>query len=163
MAGKSADTTGTPPTPEARLRGFIAKMGAKDQALFRSVRSAVRKRLPAANELVYDYPGNLVISYTPTELGKEGILSIAGRPGDLRLYFGNGPRLPDPKKLLMGSAGMVRYVPVESARRLANPHIEALIAGAIARSGVPLATKGRGAVVIKKDGASQRPRRKPKT
>lgn len=162
MAGKSPRTTSTPLTPEAQLRGFIEKMAPGDQALFRSVRSAVRKRLPAANELVYDYPGNLVISYTPTDLGKEGILTIAGRPGDLRLYFGNGPRLPDPKKLLKGSAGMVRYIPVESVRQLAHPDVEALIAGAIALSGVPLPTKGRGAVVIKKDGASQRPRPKPK-
>lgn len=160
MAGKTKGVTSTPPTTEAQLRGFIAKMGAPDQALFRSVRSAVRKRMPAANELVYDYPGNLVISYSRTDLGKEGILSLAARPGDLRLYFGNGPRLPDPKKLLKGSAGQVRYIEVESARQLAHPDVEALITRAISLSGVPLPTTGRGAVVIKKDGAiaSKRPR-----
>ncbi len=160
MAGKSADAKRAMLTPEAQLRGFIGKMDAKDQALFRAARSAVRKRMPAANELVYDYPGNLVISYTPTDLGKEGILSLAGRPGDLRLYFGQGPRLPDPKKLLKGSAGTVRYIEVESARRLAHPDVAALIAGAIALSVNPLPAKGRGGLVIKKDGTntSKRPR-----
>jgi hypothetical protein len=126
-----------------------------DQKLFRAVRTAVRKRLPTVTEMVYDYPGNLVASYTPTDQGKEGILSLAGRPGDLRLYFGQGKKLRDPKKLLKGSATQVRYIPVESARQLAHPDVEALIAAAIALSAAPLPAKGRGAVVIRKGGAKK--------
>jgi hypothetical protein len=42
-------------TPEAQLLSLIEKFDPKDQRLIRSVRSAVRKRLPTANELVYDY------------------------------------------------------------------------------------------------------------
>ncbi len=54
-------------TPEAQLRSLIEKFDPKDQRLIRSVRSAVRKRLPTANELVYDYGNSLVIGYSPTE------------------------------------------------------------------------------------------------
>jgi len=36
--------------PEGQLRSFIEKFDPKDQKLIRSVRSAVRKRFPTANE-----------------------------------------------------------------------------------------------------------------
>jgi len=39
-------------TPEAQLRFLIENFAPKEQRLIRSVRSAVRKRLPTANELV---------------------------------------------------------------------------------------------------------------
>ena len=39
---------------ERRLQGFIAKFDPKAQGLIRAVRRALRRRLPAANELVYD-------------------------------------------------------------------------------------------------------------
>ena len=99
-------------TPEAQLRSLIEKFDPKNQKLIRSVRSALRKRLPAANELVYDYGFSLVIAYSPSEQGIEGIVSISARDDGLSLYFTNGPKLPDPKKLLMGSAKLVRYIPV---------------------------------------------------
>jgi hypothetical protein len=43
MAVSSVDAKGT---PEAQLRSLIEKFDPKDQKLIRSVRSAVRKRLP---------------------------------------------------------------------------------------------------------------------
>jgi hypothetical protein len=52
MAVSSVDAKGT---PEAQLRSLIEKFDPKDQKLIRSVRSAVRKRLPSANELWYDW------------------------------------------------------------------------------------------------------------
>jgi hypothetical protein len=144
---------GAKESPESVLRSFIAKLDPKDQKLFGAVRAALRKRLPAANEMVYDYPGNLVVSYTMTDLGKDGIVSTATRAGDVRLYFGQGKHLPDPKKLLQGSAG-VRFIRVESARQLAHPDVEALIAAAIARAKGPSPAKGRGRLVIQKGGAT---------
>jgi hypothetical protein len=44
------------PTPAAQLRVYIDKLDSKNQKLFRSVRAAVRKRFPTANELAYDCP-----------------------------------------------------------------------------------------------------------
>jgi hypothetical protein len=147
-------------TPEAQLRSLIEKFDPKDQRLIRSVRSALRKRLPTANELIYDYRTFFVIGYSPTENGIESIVSIAARPDGVRLYFMHGPKLPDPKKLLMGSASQVRFIPVEAASRLKHPDVEALIAAAIAKATVPLAAKGLGKLVTKTSAEKQRPRRR---
>lgn len=146
--------------PEAQLKFLIEKFDAKNQKLIRSVRSAVRKRLPTANELVYDYGFSLVIAYSPTEQGIDGIVSISARADGLSLYFLNGPKLPDPKKLLQGSAKMVRFVPLESASRLKHPDVEALIAATIKLASVPMPSKGVGKLIIKTFGAKKKARPK---
>src|SRR3954471_351817 len=89
-------------TPEAQLRSYINRFDPKDQKLIRSVRAAVRKRFPTANELAYDYTKFFVIAYSPTDRGIDSIVSIAARVDGVRLYFMHGPQLPDPKKLLLG-------------------------------------------------------------
>ena len=148
-------------TPEAQLRSLIEKFDAKDQRLIRSVRAAVRKRLPTANELVYDYRTSIVIGYSPTEHGIDSIVSTAARDDGVRLYLAHGPQLPDPKKLLMGSGKQARFIEVKAASRLKHPDVEALIAAAIELSNVPLPSKGHGGLVIKTFGDKKRPRRKP--
>jgi hypothetical protein len=153
MAVKSV---GAKVTPESRLRSLIEKFDPKDQKLIRSVRSALRKRLPMANELVYDYGTSLVIGYSPTEHGIESIVSTAARTGGVRLYFTHGPQLPDPNKLLMGSGKQARFIPVKAAKDLAHPDVEALIVAAIVLARVPLSSKGRGRLVIKPTAASKR-------
>jgi len=158
MATKSVDAKDT---PEAQLESLIENFDAKDQKLISSVRSALRKRFPTANELVYDYGFSLVIAYSPTEQGIEGIVSLSARAKDVSLYLTHGPQLPDPKKLLMGSAKLVRFIPVESASRLKHPDVEALIAAAIDKATVPLPPKGTGKLVIKTFGAKKKPARKP--
>jgi len=147
-------------TPESVLRSLIAQYPPKEQALIRAVRAAVRKRVPTANELIYDYSGSLVLGYTPTEHGKDGVLSLAVKDDGLRLYFGGGPRLPDPKKLLQGSGG-ARYILVESAKRLAAPEVKALITAAVAQATVPLPSQGRGKLIDRSAAQKQRAKRKP--
>jgi hypothetical protein len=90
-------------TPEAQLRGFIAKFDACNQALIRAVRRAVRKRLPTATELVYDNYNFFVIGYSPTLRPSDAVLSIAAGANGVGLCFIQGARLPDPKKILQGS------------------------------------------------------------
>jgi hypothetical protein len=143
------------PEPEAILRALIAKLAPEDQKLFRSVRAALRKRAPAANELLYDYGHSLVISYTATEHGKDGVLALSAKADGLRLYFNQCRRLKDPKKLLQGSASQVRFIRLESARQLAQPDLKALITAAVA--GLP--SKGRGKL-LDRSAAQQARRRK---
>ena len=131
-----------------------------DQKLIRSVRAAVRKRLPSANELVYEYNAFFVISYSATERPAEAIVATAARPDSVRLYLMQGPRLPDPKKLLMGSGKQTRFIRLEAARQLAHPDVEALIAAAMDQASAPLPSKGRGRLVIRTLGAKKRPRQK---
>jgi len=157
MAVKSA---GAKVTPESQLLSLIEKFDPKDQKLIRAVRSALRKRFPTANELVYDYGHSLVIGYSPTEAGGQAIVSTAARSDGVRLYLMHGPQLPDPKKLLIGSAKEVRYIPVKAAKDLSHPDVEALIAAAIDRAKVPLPSKGGGTLIIKSTAAAKR-RQKP--
>ena len=151
---------GAKDTPEAQLRSLVAKFDPKDQKLIRSVRSAVRRRLPTANELVYDYNTFFVIGYSPTDRPTEGIVSIAARADGVRLYLMQGPQLPDPKKLLMGSGKQTRFIRVEAAKQLAHPDVEALIAAAIDQAVAPLPSKGRGGLVIRTFAGKRRPRQR---
>ena len=148
-------------TPEAHIRSSIDSLDPKYQPLMRSVRAAIRKRFPTLNELAYNYATSFVISYSPTERGIDGIVAITVRADGVRLYFGQGVQLPDPKVLLQGSGRQTRFVQVEAASQLAHPDIEAFFAVAIAQASVPVPSKGRGTVIIKSDGAKQRPPRKP--
>lgn len=147
-------------SPEAELRSFIGKLDPKSQRLFRSVRTALRKRFPAANELAYEYPDSLVISYSSTERGIEGVVAIAARAEGVLLHLSQGPKLPDPKKLLQGSGKQTRFIPLESAGRLRDPDVEALIAAAIDLATVPIPPRGNGKLIIQSSAAKRKPRRK---
>ena len=147
-------------TPEAELRSCIERLDPKTQKLMRSVRTAMRKRFPTAHELAYDYGSHVVIAYSSTERGIDSILAIDGRADSVRLYFMHGPQLPDPKRLLLGSGGQARFVPVEAASQLAHRDVEALIAAAVDRSTAPLPSQGKGGLIIKSTAAKKRSQRK---
>jgi hypothetical protein len=142
----------------AQLRSFIDKFAPDDQKLIRSVRAAVRKRLPTANELVWDNYNFLAIGYSPTERPTDSILSIAARANGVGLCFLNGASLPDPKKLLLGSGKQNRFIRVESAGKLSHPDVEALIAAAIDQAKIRLPSEGSGKLIIRSVSAKQRPR-----
>ncbi|HET7064754.1 MAG TPA: hypothetical protein VFI49_10815 [Rudaea sp.] len=148
-------------TPEAELQSYIDRLDPKDQKVMRSVRAAVRKRFPTANELAYDYSSHVVISYSSTDRASDAILAIDGRTDGVRLYFMHGPQLPDPKRLLQGSGSQARFVPVEAASQLADPDVNALIVAVGAKSTVPLPSKGKGALIIKLTAAKKRSQGKP--
>jgi hypothetical protein len=147
-------------TPEAQVRAFIDKIDPRYQKLFRSVRAALRKRFPTANELAYDYSHSLVVSYSPNDRGIDAPVAIAARADGVFLYFNQGPQLPDPKRLLRGSGKQTRFIQVEAASQLAHPDVKALIAATIDHARIPLPPKGKGSLIIKSDGAGKPPRRK---
>ena len=151
------------PTSEAQLRSFNDRFTPKQQKFIRSVRAALRRRVPTANELAYDYGSFFVIAYSPTDRGIDGIVSIAARADRVDLYFSHGPQLPDPKKLLLGSGKLVRFVRAEAAKQVAHPDVEAFIAASIDHARVPLPPKGKGSLIIKTNktvAAMKRPRRR---
>src|SRR5271156_1510944 len=97
---------------ERQLAGFIGKFDAKNAALIRSVRKALQKRLPTANELVYDNYNFFVIGYCSTERPSDCIVSIAAAANGVGLSFYHGATLPDPHKILLGSGSQNRFVRV---------------------------------------------------
>ena len=147
-------------TPERRLEGFVAKFDPKTQALIRSVRRALRRRLPTANELVWDNYNFFVIGYSATERPSDSVVSLAAASNGVGLSFYRGSSLPDPHGILLGSGAQNRFVRLPSASVLARPEVEALIEAAVAQARVPFAPQGRGKLVIRSVSMKQRARRK---
>lgn len=148
-------------TDEQQLAGFINKFDSRNAALIRSVRKVLRKRMPSANELIYDNYNFFVIGYCSTERPSDCIVSIAAAANGVGLSFYYGATLPDPHKLLLGSGGQNRFIRIESVTVFKKPEIEALIAAAIAQAAKPLPKVGRGKLIIRSISKKQRPRRKP--
>ena len=146
---------------EAELRRLIAKFAPAYQRLIGATRRWLRKRLPTAHEVVYEYKDFFVISYSPNERGYEGVIAIRASANGVRLYFNRGKGLPDPAKLLRGSGKQTRWIDLEGASTLARPAVARLIDEALARNPVPFASTGRGPVVIRSVSAKQRRRRRP--
>ena len=147
-------------SPAQQLEGFIDKFDSHNAALIRSVRRAMRKRLPTAHELVYDNYNFFVIGYSSTERPSDCIVSIAAAANGVGLSFYYGATLPDPHKLLLGGGSQNRFIRLESAATLARPEVEDLIAAAIAQGETPLPKSGKGKLVIRSISAKQKPRRK---
>jgi hypothetical protein len=143
------------------LRGLIARSAAAHERLIGAVRRSLRKRLPTAHEVVYEYPGCIVISYSPSERGYEGVLAVRASADGVKLYFQRGKELPDPAKLLRGSGNQTRWIHLEAASTLARPEVARLIDEAMARNRVPFVDTGRGGVVIRSSPAKPRRRRRP--
>lgn len=146
---------------ESELRGVVAKFAPSHQRLIGAVRRSLRKRLPTAHEIMYEYREWFVISYSPNEHGYEGVLAIRASADDVKLHFGRGKDLPDPAKLLKGSGNQTRWIHLEGASTLARPAVARLIDEAIARNRVPFEQTGRGPLVIRSGPATKKRRRRP--
>src|ERR1700684_760166 len=145
---------------EEQLAGFIDKFDSGNAFLIRSVRKTLRRRLPTANELVYDNYNFFVIGYCSTERPSDCILSIAAAANGVGLSFYYGAALPDPRKLLLGSGSQNRFIRIESVSTLTRPEVEELIAAALAQAKSPLPGSGRGKLIIRSISKNQRQRRK---
>ncbi|XVJ58358.1 MAG: hypothetical protein HEQ23_02745 [Tepidisphaera sp.] len=141
---------------EASLSKLVAEHAGGDAALVKATRRALRKRLPTAIEIVYEYRDAVIISVSPDERGYEGVFAIRGDADGVKLYFNFGKALTDPERLLNGSGGQTRWIRVESSAMLRKPGVVALIEHAIANHRVPFAEKGRGAILIRETAASRR-------
>jgi len=135
---------------EAQVNALITKITPAHLKLINAIRRSLRKRLPTAHEVVYEYrnQGAVVISFSPSGQGYEGVLAVRSDADGVKLYFTQGRQLPDPEKLLQGSAN-ARWILVEGPSTLTRPAVTSLIDEAIARNKVPFASLGRGLVVIR--------------
>jgi len=149
-------------TPDQQLASFIAKFDPVNQRFIRAVRRVLRKRLPSANELVYDNYNFFVIGYSTTERPSDALLSMAADHKGVAICFAHGVKLPDPHKILTGGGTQVRFLKIKSALDLAHPHAEEMIQAAIDHARAPLSAKGKGKLIIRAISAKQRPRRKAK-
>jgi hypothetical protein len=151
-SAEASRMTPSPPrnasTPAAQLRGLVARLPLPQQRLLRAVRTALRRRFPTANELVYDYGRFVVLSYSSTTRGIDAVVALAGRPDGVVLYLNQGPALPDPHGLLCGSGKATRHLPIVAGRQLSHPHVRALLTAAAQQAPVRLPATGKGRLLV---------------
>jgi hypothetical protein len=149
---------------ETQLASFFAKYEPAMVKLGKALRAKLRDRLPGLFEIVYVYDAQnaLVISYSPTENGYEGLCSIALYPDSVKLFFAQGALLSksDPNKLLQGRGKTVRHVVLNSVADFDRAEIEVLMAAALKLAKVRLDPSAKGSVIIKAEAQKQRAARK---
>lgn len=138
---------------ETKLAGFFANYPPPIARLGKALRTRLRARLPGLSELVYVYErqGSLVLSYSPTEGGADGVCGLGVHPDGVKLFFGQGARLAktEPGKLLQGQGKTVRHVGIEALSDFERPAIEQLITAAVQLAKLRLDAKAEGAVILK--------------
>jgi len=146
-------------SPAKQLAGFIAKFDPPMQRRIRAVRAAVRKRMPTANELVYDNYNFFVIGYSSSERPSDAIVSIVASAKGVSICFIYGASLPDPDGILQGGGNQTRFVRLPSAATLAQAPVARVLRAAIADADPKLPSKGGGKLIIRLIAPKQRPRR----
>ena len=146
-------------SPEAQLRGFIARFSPEIAALGRGALTRMRRRLPTATQVVYDNYNALGIGFAPAE--RAVIFSIVLYPRRVSLFFMQAMKsgLSDPDNLLQGSGNLVRFIPLASPAMIDSAPVRRLMAQALKGAKVPLPRTGKGKLIIKAISAKQRPRR----
>jgi hypothetical protein len=148
---------------ETQLASFFAKYEPAIAKLGKTLRAKLRDRLPGLYEVVYVYENQdaLVIAYSPTEKGYDGLCSIALYPRSVKLFFAQGALLAksDPNKLLQGSGKTVRHVVLNTVAEFDRAEIEVLIAAALKLAKLRLDSSAKGAVIIRAEAQRQRARR----
>jgi hypothetical protein len=147
----------------SQLEGFFARYEPRTAAFGRAARAKLRARLPGLNEIVYLYERQdaLVIAWSPTEQGYEGLCSLSVRPDGVKLHFPQGVRLAaaDSGGRLRGRGDGVRHLVLRHADDLDQPAVEALLAAALALANVRVDLNAEGAVIIRAEAQQKRARR----
>ena len=137
------------PSPNAQFAAFLSRFSPEIVTLVKRCLPKLRRAFPGSYQLVYDYSNSLVVAFGMSERGYEAVVAIAIFPRWVRLYFGDGKSLPDPKGLLEGSGARVRSVTLKAASDLDHRDIRALIKAAIKYSGVAFPRNRSTRLVIK--------------
>jgi hypothetical protein len=143
---------------EAQVDAFIARYSVEVGFDLRAARAVLRSCFPRGFELVYDNYNALVFGFSPTERASESILSVAGYPRWVTLFFLRGVELEDPAGLLQGSGRQVRSIRLASARQLDEPAIAALVRQSMEPFRAKLLQAKPLQTIIKSVSARQRPR-----
>lgn len=137
------------PSPAARLSALLSRFPPEIVSLVKRCLPRLRRTFPGSYQLVYDYSHSLVVAFGTSDRGYEAIVALAVYPRLVRLYFGDGKSLPDPKGLLEGSGARVRSVVLKAASDLDQRDIRTLIKAAIEHAGATFPRTGPSRLVIK--------------
>jgi hypothetical protein len=146
--------------PTARqVADFIARYTPQVADAITACRRKLCARVPRGFELVYDNYNALAIGYAYADKASASLVSIAGYPRWVTLFFLYGKGLPDPEGLLEGDGARVRSVRLKSPEDLDAPAVRRLLDLALAPHEADFAAAPPLTTVIKAVSAKQRERR----
>jgi hypothetical protein len=144
---------------EAQIAKYLRKYSPGIALELEHARSRLRSLFPRGFELVYDNYNALAIGYASSERAGDAVLSIAGYPRWVTLFFLYGKKLDDPLGLLQGSGSRVRSIRLASAADIGKPAIKKLIKQALFPSRAKFRDAPALTTVVKSVSAKQRSRR----
>jgi Domain of unknown function (DU1801) len=145
----------------ALVAQFLGKYSPEIATQLQAARRHLSSHFPRGYELVYDNYNALVFGFGPSESASSAILSVAGYPKWVTLFFLKGAKLPDPESRLQGTGSQVRSIRLQPPSVLAEPAVQALIEAAIATAATELAAAPPLKTVVKSVSEKQRPRTSP--
>jgi Domain of unknown function (DU1801) len=140
---------------ETQLRSLVAKFAPSHVRLVSAVRRSLRRRLPTAHELVYEYRDFVVISFSPNDHGYEGVFALRASADGVKFYFNRGKELSDPAKLLRGAGNQTRWILLEKASELERPEVVSLLEEALAQNLLQFDLGGSGSIVFRSKSTKQ--------
>jgi hypothetical protein len=146
---------------EAEIKLFLAKYTPAVAAQLRSARAKLQTLFPQGFELVYDNYNALVFCFGPTDRASDAILSVAGYPKWVTLFFAKGKTMKDPTGILQGLGSIVRSIRLVSPEELDRPEVQSLVTQAIQSHLTALELAQPLQTIIKSVSKKQRPRRPP--
>ena len=146
-------------TTATEISGFLAKYTPAIAGQLRAARRKMKALIPRGYEQVYDNYNALVFGFGPSEKSSDSVVSIAGYPKWVTLFFLWGAQLDDPHGLLEGSGSQVRGIRLESPKDLDSAKVKALIRQALDPKMEEFADAPKLKTVIKSISKKQRPRR----
>ena len=115
--------------------------------------------VPKGYELVYDNYNALVFGFGPTLRASDAVVSVAGYPRWVTLFFLMGTNLEDPEGLLQGAGRRVRSIRLEPFEILQSQPVRALLEQALARHAPAFQTAPALSVIVRSVSEKQRPRK----
>ena len=142
---------------DAQFSALLAQFPPGVVALAKPCFAKLRRALPGTNEIVYDYGKSIVVSFSESDRGYEGLVTVKVQPSGVQLYFSKD--VPDPQGRPGGSGGKVRFVTVESASELDRGDVHDLVQAAIRHAGARLPKAGATRMVFKSDSKMKSPKK----
>jgi hypothetical protein len=143
----------------AEIEVFVSRYSEEIAAQLRHARAQLRRLIPNGYELVYESHNALIFAFGPTPKASQLVISIAGYPKWVTLFFAKGTALEDPRGLLEGSGPAMRSVRLVPFEALKSQPVQALIKRALAAQAAAFKRAPPLTTVVKAISAKQRPRR----
>lgn len=139
--------TTLPPDASEQLAAFLSRFPAEIVVEAQGCLQRLRGAFPGTFELVYDYRHAVVVSFSPSDRGNEGVAALSIQAKEIRLYLDKD--VPDPAGRLEGDGSKVRSVVIAAAEDLDGGEIHGLVQAAIRHAGPKVALRGPTQMVIK--------------